>query len=167
HGDVSARNLIYKDERLTLTDYDLVRKVGEPLTSPGTPAYAPQQAAAGQPASPAHDVFALAASFFSVLLDREPFQHDVTSQPWKRVAGGALPADRCQPRRSSRDQATAPDPGQRCADASQALQALRRLLPGAPGDTGSAGPPSTTPPPPPREPQEVLWLTDLLRIYPG
>ena len=83
HGDVSPRNMIVSGGELVLTDYDLVGKINEPVVSPGTVLYCSPSSLKGRPASPADDIYALAASFFQVLFEKEPFQY-----------GGALAKER-------------------------------------------------------------------------
>ncbi len=75
HGDVSPRNMIVSGGDLVLTDYDFVRKIGEAGGAPGTVLYCAPSSGTG-PASPADDLYALAASFFHVLFEWEPFRYD-------------------------------------------------------------------------------------------
>ena len=76
HGDVSPRNLIVADSEIVLTDYDCVAKVGESVTVPGTVMYSPHTHLENRLAAPTDDFFALAASFFQVLFEKEPFMYD-------------------------------------------------------------------------------------------
>ena len=76
HGDVSPRNLIVADSEIVLTDYDCVAKDGESVTAPGTVMYSPHTHLENRLAAPADDFFALAASFFQVLFEKEPFMYD-------------------------------------------------------------------------------------------
>ncbi|MFC1743402.1 NERD domain-containing protein [Candidatus Riflebacteria bacterium] len=73
HGDISPRNLILSENVLILTDYDFVTKIGECSSGKGTPFYCSPNIQTGQPVNPSDDFFALAASFFHVLFEREPF----------------------------------------------------------------------------------------------
>lgn len=168
HGDVSPRNIIYRNDTVTLTDYDLVLGHGEPLTSPGTPLYAPQEAAVGRPANSSHDVFALAATFFHVVFDRPPFAHVGADmpQPWRGLNWVGSPRERWSRLAGFLDRATDPNPDRRFPDAARAREELLRLL--APPVAGQHVPPPAVPPASPaREPREIPWLLDLLRLYPG
>ena len=73
HGDVSGKNLIINQAEITLIDYDLVCNVGEIPLSPGTISYSP--VGAGVVARTSHDVYALAATLFHAVFNREPFFH--------------------------------------------------------------------------------------------
>ncbi len=175
HGDVSPRNMIVSQQGLVLTDYDCVSKRGEHAVAPGTILYSAPSYAEGQPAAPADDLYALAASFFRVLFDKEPFHYDGvlakqrglnwagTEQLQYPVVAGFL------------DHATHPDPEQRfktTADAIAALAPARSSedeqppvdngsetfnVPELPSDSGT----------PERSENEVLWLKSLLQSYPG
>ncbi len=75
HGDVSPGNMILSgSDDIVLTDYDCVTKVGESYATMGTVTYCSPSLADN--AQPSDDIYALAASFFHVLSDRQPFQHD-------------------------------------------------------------------------------------------
>ncbi len=75
HGDVSPRNLIVSGSGLVLTDYDFVNKIDTPISAPGTVLYSSPSRQQMQAASPADDLYALAASFFHVFFEKEPFRH--------------------------------------------------------------------------------------------
>ena len=76
HGDVSPRNMIVSGEDLVLTDYDCVTRTGKPRRSAGTVLYSSPLNQEDGKATPADDLHALAASFFHVLFDREPFRRE-------------------------------------------------------------------------------------------
>ena len=76
HGDVSPRNMIVSGADIVLTDYDCVTKIGESYAALGTGTYSSPSLAEGASAQPSDDIYALAASFFYVLFERQPFQHD-------------------------------------------------------------------------------------------
>ena len=75
HGDVSPRNMIVSGDEIVLTDYDFVTRVGEPVSSPGTVLYCPPSDEGVRNATRSDDIYALAASYFHVLFDREPFRY--------------------------------------------------------------------------------------------
>ena len=66
HGDVSPSNLIVSGDDLVLTDYDFVAKIDDVIDAHGTVLYSALSRPDGRSASPADDLFALAASFFHV-----------------------------------------------------------------------------------------------------
>lgn len=75
HGDVSPRNLIVSGSDLVLTDYDFVGKIGERIAAPGTVVYCSSSYEDGRLASPSDDIYALAATFFHVIFEKEPFRY--------------------------------------------------------------------------------------------
>src|SRR5262249_24156393 len=75
HGDVSPRNLIVSGSDLVLTDYDFTTKIGEQLVSPGTVMYCSSSFREKRPAAPSDDIYALAACFFHVMFEKEPFRY--------------------------------------------------------------------------------------------
>ena len=125
HGDVSPHNLIVSDGNLVLTDYDLVGRVGERAAAPGTVRYCAPSYREGRPAAPSDDLYALAASFFHVLFDKEPFRHgDILAKErglsWEgveRAEYGTVAA--------FLDRATDPDPEKRFATVADAMAALK------------------------------------------
>ena len=77
HGDVSPRNIIVSGTDLVLTDYDL-RDEGRESEQPRpvTVLYCSPSYLQGHNTTPADDLYALAASFFHVVFEKEPFQYD-------------------------------------------------------------------------------------------
>ena len=78
HGDLSPRNMIVCDADLVLTDYDCVTRIGTPRVAPATIPYSSMSFNTEDDATPADDFYALAASFFHMLFERPPFEHDGT-----------------------------------------------------------------------------------------
>ena len=76
HGDVSPRNMIVSQGGIVLTDYDCVTRFDIPRILTGTVEYSPHTHLGENIANPSDDFFSLAASFFHVLFDREPFLYD-------------------------------------------------------------------------------------------
>ncbi len=191
HGDVSPRNLIVSGEDLVLTDYDCVTRIGAPVTALGTGAYRSPRRLREEPSSPAHDVHALAASFFHVLCDRKPFADGgdaarMVQMAWREEERSLYPrvADFLDSALGNESQGGFPSAG-------AALEALRIAIgrerstedagTGKTVDTGpdeaaavavvregeSAGGPRMTPSPDERRPNEVPWLQQLMASYPG
>ena len=169
HGDVSPRNMIVGGSDIVLTDYDCVAKVGEPRVAPGTVFYSSYTHLEDAAATPADDFFALAASFFHVLFEREPFSHGGTLAKerglhWANVAE----RDEYPTVAAFMDRATHADPACRFASANEAMALL--IPPGADGGEGSSdrtvGVEDDTSESP-RGANEVPWLRFLLQSYPG
>lgn len=140
HGDVNPRNVIVSGGDLVLTDYDFVRKVGVSDGAPGAALYCAPSSVAGRPATSADDFYALAASFFHVLLEKEPFRYgaDLVKQRglnWEGIDRTEHPvvADFF-------DRAAHPDPGRRFRSAQEALEALPPPKLAAAGDAPTAAP---------------------------
>ena len=180
HGDISPRNLIVSGGGLVLTDYDFVCKLGEPLASPGTVLYCAPSYQERRPASPADDVYALAASFFHVLFEREPFRYGQELDKRRGLNWEGLPRDQFPILAPWLDSATNPDARMRFASIADAQLALAgRALATAAAASGAYV--MTVEPlvPPelsshdaeavPKELREerVLWLRSLLESYPG
>lgn len=152
HGDVSPRNMIVSETELVLIDYDFVAKTGEPLITSGTPLYCSPFQPGKRLASPADDIYALAASFFHVVFDKEPFQYDggqvkERGLNWEGVAHEEYPI-----LYDFLNKATHPDPAQRFGSAAQALAAMKEPV---------------IDPLPERHANQVDWLRSLLQSYPG
>ena len=154
HGDISPANLIVSDNRIVITDYDCVSLVGERAAAPGTIAYCSPSWLAETPATPADDFYALAASFFSVLFDREPFLFGGDRAKERGLNWEGL--DRSGLLEDFLGRATDPNPKNRFVNAEEALTAL--LIPKKKQ--------------PREEPKKLTdnripWIEALLRAYPG
>ena len=168
HGDVSPRNMIVADGEIVLTDYDCVAKVGDPVI-PGTVMYSPNSHLEDRPAAPSDDFFALAASFFHVLFEKEPFMYDGSRSKERGLNWNGVEREDYPTVTAFLVKATNPDLEQRFASASEANAALN--LPNRTDaedfdeivDSGDR-PPSE---PSVRSENEVPWLLSLLQSYPG
>ena len=183
HGDVSPRNLIVEGDSLVLTDYDFVQKIGERLVAPGTVTYSSPSYQDGRPSAPSDDFFALAASFFHVIFEREPFRFGGDLDKSRGLNWDGLPRDDYPLLASFLDRATHPDPTLRFVDSTAAMAALTPAVPtrtpettGPDIDTSASTSLETIPGettttvadshPILRE-QKVEWLYSLLQSYPG
>ena len=181
HGDASPRNMIVSGEDLVLTDYDCVARIGEAAASKESALSCSPFRESGEPASPAHDVQALAAGFFRILFDREPFARDGGAVrkgelDWNLRRRNAFPA-----LADFLDRAAGTGSRVSFPSAGAALEALRiavsagrptqavvaegshpasaPLVPGGPRQPGAHASE--------RQPNEVPWLGQLLESYPG
>lgn len=72
HGDVKLENAVLRDGEVTLLDFELAERVGSPLSGRGTDSYMPPESAAGAPAHPAQDIYALGISLFHAVTGFPP-----------------------------------------------------------------------------------------------
>ena len=180
HGDVSPRNMIVSGADLVLTDYDCVTKIGARATAPGTILYCSPSYLEGRNATPSDDFYALAASFFQALFDREPFRYDGDYAKERGLNWNDL--DRTDYPRLSEflNLATDPNPERRLASVEDALATLgpsRHAVnsaedhpPKASADAADIAGSSSTGSKIERierRENEVLWLKSLLQSYPG
>ena len=177
HGDVSPSNLIVSGDDLVLTDYDFVAKISDPINANGTVLYSAPSRQEGRTASPADDLFALAASFFHVLFDEEPFRCRDGIDKARGLNWDGI--DRSEYESISRflDRATYPESVRRFGSVDEALDTLRQtgsveVEPSPEAKDGLPVEPVTGPGGPSgiagqRREQEVAWLKSLLQSYPG
>ena len=179
HGDVSPGNMIVSKHELVLTDYDFVARIGERHTAPGTLLYCPPPSHDSKKASASDDIYALAASFFHVIYDREPFQY--SGVPSKERGLNWDDLDRKEYSRLTRffDQATHPEPAQRFNTVADALAVITAELDsvtevgtddekpigwnGVQSSDSSKATAETLE----LQENEVGWLLSLLQSYPG
>lgn len=153
HGDVSPRNMIVSGRSLVLTDYDCVTKIGEQTVAPGTVTYCSPSFLDGRAAEPSDDFYALAASFFRVLFEREPFRYDGNLSKERGLNWDGLNRSDYTQLLEFLDRATDPSPEMRITSASDALAVLS-----SPKSELAAGE---------RQENEVKHLKLLLQSYPG
>ena len=170
HGDVSPRNLIVADSEIVLTDYDCVAKIGESVTAPGTVMYSPHTHLENRLATPADDFFALAASFFQVLFEKEPFMYDGSRIKERGLNWDGVEREDYPTVTAFLAKATNLDPEQRFASAAEAKAVLsppRRTDADEPVDEGDGDAIEPKSEPLVRRENEVPWLQSLLQSYPG
>ncbi|GIF99751.1 hypothetical protein Cci01nite_48450 [Catellatospora citrea] len=143
HRDITPDNVMVHGEQVTVLDFGIAARVGEPDddstgASFGTPAYVAPERLDGMPAEPATDVYALGVVLYEMLTGRPPFR----VRGWDDVAadhGPVVPPDVPELPRSVAAMVTAAlrrDPAGRpsAAEVARVLRAVparspRRLLP--------------------------------------
>ena len=127
HGDVNPGNLIVSGRDLVLTDYDFVSRIDEPIAAPGAVLYCSPSHRTGRAASPSDDLYALAASFFHVMFEHEPFRHGGALEKERGLSWEAVDPERRAEYPSVAaflGRATHPDPNERFHSAAEGLKAL-------------------------------------------
>lgn len=131
HGDVSLGNLIVNGDKIVLTDYDFVAKIGEPVASAGTPMYSSLTHLKGSPAESANDFFALGASVFHMLFKKMPFMYGDSEAKERGLNWNGVKREDYPTVAAFLEQATNLDPAKRFTSADDAIAAL---------DTKKSGP---------------------------
>jgi len=179
HGDISPRNMIVSSSDLVLTDYDFVGRIGEHPTGPGTISYSSPTFQDGGVSSPSDDFYALSASFFQVIFERDPFIHDNNTDKKEGLNWDGINREEFPILSAFMDKATHPDAQSRFGSFQEVQSALQYVRPDtAPTEDSNDGTGSTQVPEssgqeesggPPVElkEQEVKWLNYLLQSYPG
>jgi serine/threonine protein kinase len=174
HGDISPRNLIVCGSDLVLTDYDFVTKIGDAVDHPATVLYCSPSYEDRRPASPSDDIYALAASFFHVAFDKEPFQHGGMLAKERGLNLEGVERDQWPSLVAFLNKATHPDPAQRFLSAADALATLQAPMEvhaevtpqSVEVDTLRGSDAQARLPTALRE-EQVEWLLSLLQSYPG
>ena len=171
HGDISPRNMIVSGGDLVLTDYDFVSKIGEPATAPGTVLYCSPSYQDKRPASPADDIYALAASFFHVVFNKVPFHYNGAQAKERGLNWEGVEGVGCSLLHNFLNRATHPDSERRFESVAEALTALKEAKTETEKEERDRGrhPALKRKPTRPRKRREneVGWLRSLLQSYPG
>jgi predicted Ser/Thr protein kinase len=92
HGDVKPRNLILGPDGIVLTDFGIASQLGPQATSRasgGTPRFMAPEVFAGDPVSPASDVYSIAATLWTLITGAPPVYGEDT--PLALTVPGATP----------------------------------------------------------------------------
>lgn len=164
HGDITPKNIIISGGDVTLTDYDAVIETNNKPRF-DTHMYSSSTVQKQKSIQLSDDVFALAASFFHVLFEQEPFRFGEEFKKdiglnWNGIDKQAWPL-----LSEFFNKATHPDYKQRFCSAIEAKLFLKQLL----SNIEESSIAITIPLIEQQKltPNEVPWLLDLLRSYPG
>jgi serine/threonine protein kinase len=161
HGDVSPRNIIVEGGNVVLTDYDTVTDQGSPSRTHHA-WYSSETAEAGSAINSSDDLFTLAASFFHVVYDREPFLFGASRRKGQGLNWDGIEPAKMPKLKAFLDRATNPRPQFRFTDARDAMLFLTDSKDANPPNAVTVAPPLMT-----LSPQVAERLTDLLSAYPG
>ena len=179
HGDVSPRNILVQQGMVVLTDYDTVAGIDEQPTGGlhGNPFYSSRTREKGYPYAASDDIFSLAASFFHVLFERDPFERGTVRDKGLGLNWADVDTSGYERLQVFLDQATSPVAGERLDDASAAHTLLRQLMDTPKGrnftltvdesNLMTVDIDEETHGPLPPGPHQAPWLSNLLTTYPG
>ena len=180
HGDLSPRNLIVSGTDLVLTDYDCLTRSEERGATPGTLLYCSSSWLEGRGAAPSDDLYALAASFFHVMFEKEPFQYEGIQAKERGLNWNGVEREEYPVLAEFLDRATHPDREERFVTVAEALSLLS---PARRGESRTRGAPAgkrgggtaaeatisadLEDERSERHENEVPWLMSLLQSFPG
>ncbi|RJP22961.1 MAG: hypothetical protein C4527_21145 [Candidatus Omnitrophota bacterium] len=166
HGDISPRNMIIAGHDIVLTDYDFINKIGEKRSAPGTVLYCSPWSQAQEPASPSDDIYALSASFFHVVFEKEPFSYPGVPSKEKGLNWEGINQEEYPILTAFLNRATNSDPAQRFSTVREALDRLSVSDAGTRTELEAEVKQEDSVSIELRE-ERVEWLLSLLRSYPG
>lgn len=162
HGDVTSKNIIVSGGDVVITDYDSVKNIGS-QPEIFTTLYCSPSVQNKKSIDASDDIFSLAASFYHVLFEREPFLHGSETKKDSGFDYEGLERSKYTKVAAFLDKAVNPDKSMRFRNGFEARDFIN-----------SIDSPVVTPPPSTSEQliseytqQEVPWLKNILRSYPG
>jgi len=162
HGDVSPKNIIVDGTNMTLTDFDTAAQQGaQPLGM--TPLYCSPEIASSLPIEFSDDTYALAATFFYTLFERNPFEYSDGQQKARGLNWEDIEPEKWSRLRAFFGKATSPNRTERFDSAMVAKDYLANLI----RPDSSIEVISSTEATQIRTDNVVPWLSQLLQSYPG
>lgn len=164
HGDITPKNIIISGGDVTLTDYDAVIETNNKPRF-DTLMYSSSTVQKQKSIQLSDDIFALAASFFHVLFEQEPFRFGEEFKKDTGINWNGIEKQNWPLLSDFFDKATHLDYKQRFNSAIEAKLFLKQLL----SNVEESGVAITIPSIEQQKltPNEVPWLLNLLRSYPG
>ncbi len=166
HGDVSPGNIIVSGSKVILTDYDGVTEEGKKPLFRGTTTYCAPNVQNGVSITRSDDIFALAATFFDVIFDQNPFRFDGVPYKDRGLNWNELEKDKWKRLASFLDKATDPDSNNRFTSGLEARNFLRKYRVNLSPTTNKESVEADSKPSL-LTPNQVEWLLEILRSYPG
>jgi serine/threonine-protein kinase len=118
HRDYKPENVLVDGEGVSkLTDFGLAARAGHQVHAAGTPLYMAPEQWAGQPASPASDIYAATAVFFECLTGRPPFEGPMRHLREQHEQAPVPAVEVDEPIRGLLERGMAKDPADRPPDA--------------------------------------------------
>jgi serine/threonine protein kinase len=167
HGDVSPSNIIVNGSSVTLIDYDLVTRIGQVAAGTGTPPFSSPNLRDRKPVSLSDDLFALGATIFYILAGRDPFIFDGIRAIDRGLAWTADLRQSYPTIARFLDRAVSLDPSKNFADAGAAARFITEISATSTVDDNTPTKEAKPEKPLPLTPNEVPWLKEILKAYPG
>jgi hypothetical protein len=135
HRDYKPENVLVDGDGISkLTDFGIAARTGDHAIPAGTLPYAAPEQMAGEPASPASDIYAATATFYECLTGRPPFSGDTVEMLLRQHRSAPVPLDPLpEPLRPLVAAGMAKDPARRPTDATTFITELNTAATGAYG----------------------------------
>ena len=135
HRDYKPENVLVNGDGISkLTDFGIAARTGDHAIPAGTLPYAAPEQMAGEPASPASDIYAATATFYECLTGRPPFSGDTAEMLLRQHRSAPVPLEPLpEPLRPLVAAGMAKDPARRPTDATTFVTELNTAATGAYG----------------------------------
>ncbi len=127
HGDVTPKNIIVNNEKITLTDYDLCSKAGTKILG-RTTMYCSSNVDSCLTVNLSDDIFSLAASIFDAVFNRSPFDFNGIRDKNKGMNWEGIDKETYPRFTKFLEKSTHPDTEKRYVSAVEALEDIKCFL---------------------------------------